>query len=247
MSENKNKKTGTASKMKKIIKILVITLVVLGCTALIIFVLIPFIKLLLSEEGRNLIQEKVRSFGIFAPILFMILQLSHIFIAFIPGEPIEIMAGVLFGTFWGMVLCEIGVLISSVAIYALVRKFGKPLVDAFVPEEKFKKFKFLHNEKKLETVSILLFTIPGTPKDLLTYIIALTDINPYKFYLISTIGRIPSVITSTFAGATLGKGKPITAIIIFLATSLLSVGGMLINNRITESRQKKSQEREEKK
>lgn len=78
---------------------------------------------------------------------------------------------------------------ATVIIYNLVKKFGKPLVDAFVPEDKFKKFKFLHDEKKLELIVFIILMIPGTPKDVISYMTSLTDINRYRFYFIATPGQ----------------------------------------------------------
>lgn len=54
---------------------------------------------------------------------------------------------------------------------------------------------------------ILLFLIPGTPKDLLVYIGGLLPIRPWRFILISTFARFPSVISSTIAGANLAMGE----------------------------------------
>jgi len=77
-----------------------------------------------------------------------------------------------------MALCLTGALIGTVIVYYLVRKFGKPLVFKFFPEEKFNAVKILNDDKKLTFTIFLLFLIPGTPKDFLTYIAGLTKINP---------------------------------------------------------------------
>lgn len=228
------------SKKKKILKISLIIFAVLLCAVLTVFVLVPFIKLLATENGRIVIQEKVESFGIFAPVLFVLMELTHIVLAFIPGGPVEIIGGVLFGALWGLILCEIGIFFATVIIYNLVRKFGKPLVDAFVSEEKFKKFKFLHDEKKLELIVFIILMIPGTPKDVISYMTSLTDINKYRFYAIATIARLPSVTSSVFMGSTLGNGKPLITVIIFLITAATGAAGIFISNYITNSRQKKT-------
>ena len=39
--------------------------------------------------------------------------------------------------------------------------------------------------------------IPGTPKDVITYMTSLTDIRPFRFYLLATIARIPAVTSLT--------------------------------------------------
>ena len=218
------------TKQKKILKISFVIFMVLLCAVLTIFVLVPFIRLLATEQGRDMIQKRVEGFGIFAPVLFVLMEITHIVLAFIPGGPVEIIGGVLFGAFWGLVLCEIGIFAATVIIYNLVKKFGKPLVDAFVPEDKFKKFKFLHDEKKLELIVFIILMIPGTPKDVISYMTSLTDINRYRFYFIATLARIPSVTSSAFMGATLGNGKPVITVIIFLITGAVGIIGIFLNN-----------------
>lgn len=240
------KRTYVMSKKKKTIKIAFAIAIILLCLALTVFVLIPFIKLLATKSGRMIIQKKVESFGIFAPILYILMEITHIVLAFIPGGPVEIIGGVLFGALWGLVLCEIGIFLATVIIYNLVRKFGKPLVDTFVSEEKFKKFKFLHDEKKLELIVFIFLMIPGTPKDVISYMTSLTDIKRYRFYTIATIARIPSVTSSAFMGATLGDGKPIITVIIFLITGAVGIIGIFLNNYITNLRQKKTTDNIEK-
>ncbi len=244
--DDKKRRNSKMTKKKKILKISFVVFMILLCIALTVFVLLPFIKLLATDEGRIIIQQKVESFGIFAPVLYVLMEVTHIVLAFIPGGPVEIIGGVLFGAFWGLVLCEIGIFFATVIIYNLVKKFGRPLVNAFVSEEKFKKFKFLHDEKKLELIVFIILMIPGTPKDVISYMTSLTDINRYRFYTIATLARIPSVTSSAFMGATLGEGKPIITVIIFLATAVVGIAGIFLSNYITNSRQKKSMEKGDK-
>ena len=75
---------------------------------------------------------------------------------------------------------------------------------------------------------------------MISYMTSLTDINRY-----TTLARIPSVTSSAFMGATLGNGKPVITVIIFLITGAVGIIGIFLNNYITNSRQKKSIEKGE--
>ena len=219
--------------MKKLTKTDIIRL-----SAIIIFIIItvaaailsvPLIKELSTGHGRALIIQKVRSFGAFGWILFLGVQILQVIVALIPGEPVEILGGILFGTFGGFFLCSAGALLGTIIIFYLVKKVGYPLVNAFVPPEKIKKFKFLNDEKKLETVIFILYLIPGTPKDVLTYIVPLTDIKPFNFFILMTLARIPSIISSTFAGANLADGNWFATILIFIITAIIGLIGIYYN------------------
>ena len=86
--------------------------------------------------------------------------------------------------------------------------------------------------------------LPGTPKDLLGYFAGLTDLPFPVFCLICSLGRVPSVITSTIGGNALGTQRYGTAIIVFVITLAVSGLGLLIYNRICKkSRGKHSPEK----
>ena len=46
---------------------------------------VPFCQLLGTENGMEIICQRVEQYGIFAPLVFMLLMIVQIVIAFIPG------------------------------------------------------------------------------------------------------------------------------------------------------------------
>ena len=79
----------------------------------------------------------------------------------------------------------------------------------------------MKNTEKIEFIMLILFLIPGTPKDLLVYIGGLLPIKPLRFILISTFARLPSVVSSTFAGENIVSGDWTFSIIIYVATFII--------------------------
>lgn len=218
-------------KAKKTIQIIVMILFVI-IMGIVTYCLIPVIKSLPTQEGRMELQEKVKSYGVFAPGVYVLICMFQVIIAIIPGEPLEIAGGVLFGAFGGFILCLIGITIGSILVYYLVKIIGRPLINAIMGKEKYNKLEFLHNEKKLEVIIFVLFLIPGTPKDALTYFVPITKIKPSKYFLYSSLARIPSVISSTIIGANLSKGNFTMGIIIFSITAAIGFVGILFNNKL---------------
>ncbi len=195
-------------KKLKIFKIILMILVLAICIGMIIY-LFPVMKNLSTKEGQIAFKEKVNNSGIIGLLSLFGLQVAQIFLVVIPGEPIEILAGMCYGGLWGTVFILGSVLIISTAIYFMVRKLGRKFVCDFCDEKKIEKIensKLFQNPKKIELIMLILFLIPGTPKDLLTYIGGLLPIKPIHFILISTLARIPSVISSTLAGESLAVG-----------------------------------------
>lgn len=219
-------------------KSILYAVIVIVCIAVVIM-LIPFAKLLYTEEGREIINQKIKSFGKLAPIVFIFLEFIQIIVAFVPGAPVEVLGGVLFGEIWGIILCFVGILLGTVTVYNLVKRFGRPLVCKVFSEEKLKNSRLLNDEKKLTFIVFLLFLIPGTPKDLITYIVPLTKINPYKFFFIAVTARTPSLACSVFMGASLGEGRFIRSLILFAVIIVFSSVGYLLKNRLMKVKSKK--------
>ena len=194
--------------------------------------LIPLAQALLKPEMRLRFQAYLDSLGFAGWIIILVLQVLRIVLAFIPGEPIELMSGLMFGALGGMIVCLIGIFIGSGIVFYLTKTYGHKFIRIFVSEKKLQEFKFIHDTKRLEIVTFVLFFLPGTPKDALTYIAGLTDIKPSRFMLISTFARIPSVVTSTIVGANISNGNYKLSLIIFLAVAVIGAIGLLVHKKL---------------
>lgn len=217
------------NKRKKLIGIISLLTVVIFSIVIFIFLGKPLIELVSKPQVfRNWVED----FGFLGQIIFILMIVLQVVIAIIPGEPFEIAAGYAFGSIEGTLLCLIGVVIGSIIIFLLVRKFGIMLVEIFFSKEKINSLKFLKNNPKMNMLFFILMLIPGTPKDLFSYFAGLTDIKLSTWIIITAIARIPSIITSSVGGSMLGEQKFTLAIIAFAITILLSIIGLIIYNKI---------------
>ncbi|MBQ0108798.1 MAG: VTT domain-containing protein, partial [Clostridiales bacterium] len=130
--------------------------------------------------------------------------------------------------FWGAVICLLGAALGAYIILIFVRKFGYKVVELFVSREKINEIRFLNNDQKLAAAVFILYIIPGTPKDPLIFFFGLTRIKIIDFIVISTIARIPSVVSSTVGGDFIVAGNYKAAIILFAITAAVSIAGMII-------------------
>lgn len=162
----------------------------------------------------------------------------QIVVAVIPGEPLEIAAGYAFGAVEGTLLCMLGAFIGRVAVFLLVRRFGTRAVEVFFPLEKLNELKFLQNKRRMTLWVFFLFFLPGTPKDVLCYIVGLTDLPLRSWLIISAIAPFPSIVTSTIGGDALGMGNYTFAIIVFAVTLIISGLGLLAYRVICQTRER---------
>ena len=199
-----------------------------------------FIWCWLTSFSREGLRDYIRSFGAAGWLVFLALQILQVFIALIPGELLESAAGFVFGSVFGTLLCYAGIAIASLLVFVLTRKFGVKLVQVFVSREKINQLRFLNTEKKRDVLIFIAFFIPGTPKDLLTYFAGLTEIKLSTFLVITLVARLPSVVTSTFGGHLLGEGEYVLAVIVYAATAVISLLGMLGYNAWMKRREDKA-------
>ncbi|MDD6967660.1 MAG: VTT domain-containing protein [Firmicutes bacterium] len=189
----------------------------------------PLMGWISNPEGfRSWVEAK----GWSSRLVFMGMVIFQVILAFIPGEPFEIAAGYAFGAVEGTLLSIAGAAVGSIITFSLVRRFGMGLVRVFFSEEKINSVKFLKTSNARNILFLVIYMIPGTPKDLLGYFAGLTDIPFPVFCLVCTLGRIPSVVTSTVGGDALGTKSYRAAILVFAFTFAISALGLMIYNAI---------------
>lgn len=198
---------------------------------------VPKVLALSDPQARMQFQQQLQSLGLGGWLAFLGIQVLQVVVAMVPGEPVEIMAGLLYGPLWGTLSCMLGILIGSLIVYLLVRRLGMPIVSIFMDPDKFQNLWLLKDEKRFERISFLLFFIPGTPKDLLTWAAGFVRLNPLRFFLIATVARLPSILSSTLAGASLIDGDFKTTAVIFVITGCVSVIGVLVHKKLGEKKE----------
>ncbi len=206
-------------RKKRIIAIVSVVAVVLAFLIIAVLLGKPIANALRNKEQ---FRETINNTGFWKYPLMVGVVALQVIIALIPGEPIEIIAGYIFGGWMGMFLCLIGLALGSLVIILAVKKYGMRLVTLFVQKEQLDNLRFFKDTRKRDVTTFLLFLIPGTPKDVLTYLVGLAPIKVWKYILITTIARIPSVITSTMGGKMLATSNFRLAIIIFAITLVIT-------------------------
>lgn len=142
----------------------------------------------------------ISSFGPYAPLAYILIQVLQVIIAPIPGGAIEFLGGYLFGVKAGFFYSMVGLILGAWFAFSLARIFEKIAVEKFVSPQMMKKFDYLIGHEGL-ILSFLLFLIPGFPKDALCYLLGLTPMHLSIFLIISTIGRIPGTLMACLQGA----------------------------------------------
>ena len=201
-------------------------LVFFALMALICYLVWPTISVVFEEGGAERLVEDIRNAGPLGVLMLLGLQFLQIVVAFIPGEVVQVAAGMMYGPWLGALIIIVGCVASSAFIYWLVHKLGAPFVQAMVPERFLDRLDDFDSSGKLNVVVFVLFLIPGLPKDTFTYIVPLTRMRMGTFLILSNVARIPGVLLSTYAANGLMEGDILTSVLLFLIAAALACIGL---------------------
>lgn len=203
------------------------------CAMAAFFLPLPWLwRFFFDPAAQQQLSDWLASFGSWAFIVIIALQIVQIVVAFLPGKPLEVAAGLLYGAAGGILVTYIGILLGTILVYCLSRRYGRRLVRRFVSEETLDRYAALTHSPKFEPLVFLLFLIPGTPKDVLTYLAGLTDVKPVRYFLYSSLARVPTILFSTAAGGLIAEGHWGLSAALILSIAGLGVLGLLFHDRL---------------
>ncbi|QAU11525.1 TVP38/TMEM64 family protein [Halorubrum sp. BOL3-1] len=163
-------------------------------------------------------------FGIFAPIVFVGIQALQVVVAPIPGQVVALVAGYLFGSFWGTVYSLTGVLIGSTIAFSLSKRYGRSFVENVIHEDVIARF-----DGFVDTVGVpglfAFVIIPGLPDDAICFLSGLTKWSLPTFIGVIAVGRLPAYVLTVYAGGELASGRFLSAMaLVALVVAASAVG-----------------------
>ena len=229
-------------RRKRIIAVISLVIVIALVAWLTVFVTKSILSVGEGEDASDVamhFKELILSYGNWGLLVAFGIQCLQVIVSPIPGEVIETGMGLVFGPWIGALICLAGVALSSYLIMLFVRKFGTKFVELFISLDKINDLKFLNSEKKLERAVLILYLLPGTPKDPLIFFFGLTKIKISTFIVFSTLARIPSVITSTIGGHLITEKRYLEAVILYIIIGLISLVCILLYKKILNALDKR--------
>lgn len=135
-----------------------------------------------SEEN---LKTFLNSCGVFAPIFFVFLQIIQVIIPLIPGGISTGVGVIIFGPLWGFIYNYVGIVIGSIIVFFIARKYGMPLIKKMFKKELIDKYiGWLNKGKKFEKLFAAAIFLPVAPDDFLCYLAGVTDISTKKYIAI---------------------------------------------------------------
>lgn len=173
--------------MKSKSKLILNILTIIGIVAVIFFIYFAVKeKWFLDNE---ILLTKIKSFGLLAPLCFILIQMVQVVLPVIPGGASCLVGVMAFGAVGGFIYNYVGLVLGSICSFLLSRKFGMSIINKLFKEKDIKKALDKINNSKYDLIFFLIILLPGLPDDLFCYISGITKMSLKKFTLIILIGK----------------------------------------------------------
>jgi uncharacterized membrane protein YdjX (TVP38/TMEM64 family) len=160
---------------------------------------------LLTVDNIDRLDAWFDGLGWWAPLAFVVLWvLASVF--FLPGLPITIAGGLVFGAVWGTVWTTVGANLGAVAAFLIGRYAARGMVEGML--ERNRALRRIDDGVKNQGWRMLLVTrlVPIFPFNIQNYVYGLTDI-PLKTYVLVTVPcMMPATVAFNFAAGSVRTG-----------------------------------------
>lgn len=157
-------------------------------------------------SDREVLEQLLLDAGVWAPLCFVLLQITQVVIPILPGG-VSCAVGVLvFGAWEGFIYNYGGIAIGSIIAFALAKRYGPKLVKFFIKDQTYDKYiSWLDKGKKFSVFFAIALFLPGLPDDALCMLCGLTKITWKKFLIIFLLAKPLSIALYSFAYANVDK------------------------------------------
>lgn len=197
---------------------------------------------LLATHGRtvlayltngHLVQQQVERLGPLAPFALGVLVVLQEVTVVVPSEPLELAAGYAFGFWEGAFIYLAASVVGCLVIIAVVRRFGDRVLRLLISPKRREQLQRLEHSQRFDLAILVAFFIPGLPKDIMAYFAALAGMRPTHLVVVTTVGRLPSVVAATLASSYAAAGDWRATAFVFSITAAFVLIGMLIYHRVS--------------
>lgn len=211
--------------------------------AVVLVLLSPVIRSYASFLGSPQ-QARVfmESFGVLAPLAYVLLHIVQIVFAPIPGQFIYIAGGYVFGVVDGTLYGFIGTVIGSGLAILVGDRLGRPVVKKIVSDASIDRFDAAAATYGY-TPYFLIFLLPGFPDDAVCLIGGVTSLDAKKLWGFALIGRTPELIALTLAGNSLAVADTTLFAVLMVVVFVVSLLALLFRQRILHYSRHDSEQR----
>ena len=156
-----------------------------------------------AAGDKETLRSIILSFGAFAPIASILLNIAQAVVAPIPGFVVPFVNGAVFGTWQGMLITWIGGVAAASTCFWIARTFGKKFAHKICSQFKVAETLNTKLERHAFPAIVMARLVPGVPFDFLSYFVGLTRVRYMPFAVATAVGSAPHAYLYAFMGNSL--------------------------------------------
>ncbi|MBQ6388270.1 MAG: TVP38/TMEM64 family protein [Mogibacterium sp.] len=210
-----------------VIKILLLAVIVIGIPVYLYF---SYGSELFSSDVLYRLEDYLNLHRSESALILIGLQIVQVIICILPGQPIQFASSYMFGILGGFLLSITGALIGVTISFYIAKFLGKDFLEIVFDADKIENYRRKLNSGKGLLIVLLIYLLPGVPKDLVSYAAGISDMRFRPFLLVSTIGRSPGMLGSLLLGHFFSE-RNYTAIAVLAVITVIILVICLIKRR----------------
>lgn len=214
--ESADRKRGASTKTKAMWALLL--LVALGAT----YWILLETGVLGTVTNKAELRAWISQLGYWGPVGIIALMITAIVLSPIPSAPIAMVAGAVYGSFWGTVFVVIGAEAGALIAFTIARSLGYDVIH------RWKRIRpvlsWLGRDRSQGALMLIIFAsrlVPFISFDAVSYAAGLTPLTFWRFVVATLAGVIPTAyLITTFGGVLIETESGLVTIALFLISSV---------------------------
>lgn len=179
---------------------------------------------ILTSKDESRIEDWVSQFGLFGPIVLVVIMVLQMFLLFIPNILVMMIAILSYGPIWGSVISLVGIFASSSLGYFIGNRLGMRTLDKWLSKKTFDTLRAFISSYGAAAVAII--RLSTLCNDALGFAAGLLKMSYKKFILATLAGMTPLVVLLAIYGKNGKIEKALIwiagfAVVVFLAYIIL--------------------------
>ena len=171
-----------------------------------------------KEEVRQIAQQ----FGIRGVISVGLFSMLQVIFMFLPAEPVQVIAGISYGLWFGILICAIGVFVGNTIIYICYRIFGSKMRDYYSRKVNID-FNSAKTVRSITFIVLIMYILPAIPYGMICFFAASMGLKYHRYIILTVLGAIPSILIGVSLGHLAITASFIWAAIIFAILVIIIV------------------------
>jgi uncharacterized membrane protein YdjX (TVP38/TMEM64 family) len=161
---------------------------------------------LLSLDNIDRLDAWFRGFGIWAPVIFLLVWIASC-VFFMPGLPVTIVGALIFGPVKGTALSAVGSVLGATAAFLVGRYAARGTVEGLLANNP--KLRLIDDGVKTHGWRMLMITrlVPLFPFNAQNYVYGVTQIGLPTYMIVSFLCMLPACVAFNFAAGSIRAGE----------------------------------------